>query len=157
MLWLLQSICSNLLVSMLWRCWLGHTTRKIVSKMTCNQGNHLSGKPGNVREFDRRCYDCCKASTLTCWYQCYDAVGWVIQPVKSSPKWPIIRVTTCLENLAMSGNLTAIWCARLIWQVQTWLAVKFPNIARFSRQVVTLIIGHFGDDFTGCMTQPTAS
>jgi len=29
-------------------------------------------------------------SWLTIVLQCYDTVGWVIRPVKSSPKWPIM-------------------------------------------------------------------
>ena len=82
--------------SVLWHCWLGHLTRKIFSEMTYNMS---SGMLNTTIPYHTICWRFLWLSSWPyCWHRQLYTQG-------NHYKIPALRVTTCLENLEMSGHL----------------------------------------------------
>jgi len=132
----LETWLTNHCPSVLWRCWLGHLTRKIVSKMTYNvsSGTLNATIPyytiSAVRSLRHCGLWCCRnffttyllnvKNVLLLLFQCHIQLDRkvltdmaIYEPRtfkvrRSHLLFSYYRVTTCLENLEISGNLTAV-------------------------------------------------
>ena len=87
--------------SVLWRCWLGHVTRKIVSKMTYNVS---SGTLNSAIPYHTLCDTTWRTSPMSVVLQIYLVSGWGLQKTE---------ITTALWASARGGTFTNYMCVCL--------------------------------------------